>query len=246
MPDPKRLPVDDAAAGMRPRLIAASPRVSYCIAAQVADEDLKQFIQEPIASLPPSVVDALPKLELMLVPYLEKANGRGAVVSQEKPEEAKRLWFSRAKSPRDTQTLIFAVAGEDLADHHYTFYTAIAELLADLDGPAFVQYTGNLREELAAKVHGEVEDKSWQLKQTLTRRPGILKKEGKPFQQYARQSYVDTLTLYLHGICCDIDVESGPRKIPSRHLRKRLEMLCGLWPPPEGYAVLPEQIKKRV
>jgi hypothetical protein len=38
----------------------------------------------------------------------------------------------------------------------------------------------------------------------------------------------------------DIDVETGPRQMPSRYLRKRLELLFSLYPPPEGYAVFPE------
>ena len=65
------------------------------------------------------------------------------------------------------------------------------------------------------------------------------------FRDYARQAFVDTLTLYLHGACCDIDVETGPRQMPSRYLRRRLELLMSLFPPPEGYAVLPEQLKSR-
>jgi hypothetical protein len=31
----------------------------------------------------------------------------------------------------------------------------------------------------------------------------------------------------------------------SRYLRRRLELLVSLYPPPEGYAVLPEQLKAR-
>jgi hypothetical protein len=47
------------------------------------------------------------------------------------------------------------------------------------------------------------------------------------------------------GACCDIDVETGPRQMPSRYLRRRLELLLSVFPPPEGYAVLPEQLKAR-
>ena len=50
---------------------------------------------------------------------------------------------------------------------------------------------------------------------------------AKAFRAYARQSFIDTLTLYLHGICCDIDVDTGPRQLPSRYLRKRLLLLRG-------------------
>ena len=63
------------------------------------------------------------------------------------------------------------------------------------------------------------------MKQALLRRQTNIRKETKVFRDYARQSFIDTLTLYLHGICCDIDVETGPRQLPSRHLRKRLSVL---------------------
>jgi hypothetical protein len=66
---------------------------------------------------------------------------------------------------------------------------------------------------------------------------------AKAFRAYARQSFIDTLTLYLHGICCDIDVDTGPRQLPSRFLRKRLMVLEELFPPPSGYAVFPEQLE---
>jgi hypothetical protein len=51
--------------------------------------------------------------------------------------------------------------------------------------------------------------------------------------------------LYLHGICCDIDVETGPRQIASRYLRLRLQLLESLFPPPAGYRVFPEESKPR-
>ena len=102
-----------------------------------------------------------------------------------------------------------------------------------------------IREELSAEVHGEVDEKSWHLKQALLRRQSNVRRETKLFREYAAQSFMDTLTLYLHGICCDIDVETGPRQMPSRCLRKRLQLLHSLFPPPEGYAVFPEDLKVR-
>ena len=135
-----------------------------------------------------------------------------------------------------------------MAEYHYSFYNAIAALVADataVERPAREKFYGLLREELAAEVHGEVDERSWRLKQSLTRRQINTRKEGKLFQAYARQAFEDTLTLFLHGICCDIDVETGPRQMPSRNLRRRLELLSTLYPPPKGYAVLPEQMKKR-
>ena len=78
--------------------------------------------------------------------------------------------------------------------------------------------------------------------QALRRRQKKFARDSKLFRDYARQALTDTLVLYLHGICCDIDVEAGPRMLPSRHLRKRLDVFYELFPPPQGYAIFPEQV----
>jgi hypothetical protein len=97
---------------------------------------------------------------------------------------------------------------------------------------------------LRGRVHGEIDEEGWRLKQALLQRQTDAHRETKLFRNYARQSLIDTLTLYLHGICCDIDVETGPRQIPSRFLRKRLQLLAEGFPPPSGYAVFPEDLNQ--
>ena len=108
-------------------------------------------------------------------------------------------------------------------------------------GPPEVQerFFRTIREELSAEVHGEVDEKSWHLKQALLRRQTNVRKETKLFREYARQAFEDTLTLYLHGTCCDIDVETGPRQMPSRYLRRRLELLISLFPRPRATRCCP-------
>ena len=105
------------------------------------------------------------------------------------------------------------------------------------------RYSRVLREELNVDAHGEVDEPSWRLKQGLRRSKNAA--AAKAFRAYARQSFIDTVTLYLHGICCDIDVDTGPRQLPSRYLRKRLMALEEMFPPPAGYAVFPEQLDPR-
>ena len=113
---------------------------------------------------------------------------------------------------------------------------AFAEQLAkDVES----RYVRMVRDELTADVHGEVDEASWRIKQTLRR--GKSATANRNFPKYTRQSFIDTLTLYLHGICCDIDVDTGPRQLPSRFLRKRLVLLSEAYPPPQGYTVFPEQ-----
>jgi hypothetical protein len=212
----------------------------------VPEEDLKQYLHDPIAALPPAIVEAVPKIGIVLVPFLERGNGKGGnLVTFERPAEARYSHSARAQTG-DQTILVVAVKEEDTANYHYTLYQEIAAVLGDRWSPEVQeQYFRVLREELSAEAHGEVDERSWHLKQGLVRRQANVRRESKLFREYAKQSFQDTLTLYLHGICCDIDVDTGPRQLASRWLRKRLETLQSVFPPPEGYAVFPEQIRHR-
>jgi len=241
-----RMTAGELAARFRAEFVPVTNNFSYFATMPVAEEDLKQYLHEPIAALPPAVCGALGRVAVMLVPYLEKGNGKeGDVVTFEKPPESRLLWYVHVALDR-LQVLLFGIQDVDAADYHYTFYNAISVLLAD-KWPAETQehYFRLLREELGAEVHGEVDERGWHLKQSLVRRQANARKETKLFRDYARQSFEDTMTLYLHGICCDIDVETGPRQMPSRYLRRRLELLESLYPPPDGYAVFPDHLRKR-
>lgn len=238
--------MDELARRLRPELIAINPRFSYTLIFPVAEEDLRPYLHEPVAALPPAVVDLLPKIAVVLAPYLERSVAKGPVsVVHEKPSEPK-LVFSTLVAGTDQATLFFTIKDEQVADYHYFFYDELASLLS-VNWPSNVQDVWHrlLREELSAEVHGEVDERSWHSKQTLLRRPMAARKDGKPFRDYARESFRDTMTLFLHGICCDIDVETGPRQIPSRYLRKRLEALKGLFPPPDAHAVFPEDLPQK-
>lgn len=243
---PTRLPVRELADQFARQLIPLGSTFSYFSTIPLPEEEIQQYLHEPIAALPPALCVFLAKVGIILAPYLEKGNGKeGELAAFEKPEESRRIFGTHLKSETDSM-LVLAVKDEDMADYHFAFYNAIAALAADrLPEEAQEPFSKLLREELAAEAHGEVDEKSWHLKQSLTRRQANARKETKLFRDYAKQSFEDTLTLYLHGICCDIDVETGPRQIASRHLRKRLELLESMFPPPDGYAVFPELGKKR-
>ena len=36
----------------------------------MSEEDLKEYLEEPVAALPPAIDWALPKISILLVPYL--------------------------------------------------------------------------------------------------------------------------------------------------------------------------------
>src|SRR5438128_2167151 len=245
--DHAKITVEDLLTRIRSEMVPLGKVFSYFLVSPIAEEDLKQYLEDPIGALPHEFCAALPHVGIILAPYLEKGNGRsGDYIGFERPPEPRQMFVSRLVR-RDMATLAFATKDEEMAEYHYCFYNALAALVAcnAAEVEARERFSSLIREELAAEVHGEVDERSWRLKQALVRRQNNTRKETKLFQDYARQALEDTLTLFLHGICCDIDVETGPRQMPSRHLRKRLELLATLYPPPKGYAVLPEQMKKR-
>lgn len=240
----QRSTVDELARRLRPEMTPVNSRVSWFQAFPVPEEDLRQYIHEPVEALPPKASELLPKIGIVLAPYLERPLPKGPVsVVHEKPTEPK-LVFSTTVAGNEFATLFLTVKDEQVADFHYGLYDELAGLLAArLPADLREKWDGILREELSAEVHGEVDERSWHRKQALLRRPMNARKDGKPFRDYARESFRDTMTLFMHGICCDIDVETGPRQLPSRYLRKRLEMLKSLFPPPHGHAVFPEDLQ---
>jgi len=243
----QRLSLGQFADRFRSEMIPLGDRFYYfCAAVSLSQDDLREYLEEPVAALPRAIAGVLPKVQIFLVPYLERSVGRarrnGAtdlLITLEKPGEDKTT-FAGSVLAGNEALLAFAIKDTEVADYHYRFYRAIAELLAErVDAAQMALFISLLREELSSNVHGEVDEGSWRAKQAISRRSA--KGDSKRFREYSRASFVDSMTLYLHGICCDIDVETGPRQLPSRHLRRRLELFRELYPPPEGYAVFPDE-----
>jgi len=240
-----RLAVEVFAEQFKREAIPVNNVYSYFAALPLEDSQFHQFVHEPLGALPPGLGEILPRIRLLLVPYLERANNRHSdLVAFERPADNRALPASTLESGAEL-CFFLAVKDEDVADYHYTLYNGLAALATRrMRETQRERFHRLLREELAAEAHGEVEDRSWRLKQQLRRRQTNLLRDTKLQREYFRQALEDTLTLYLHGLCCDIDVETGPRQLPTRYLRKRLEMLRELFPPPEGFALFPEELKQ--
>ncbi len=255
-----RVSVGQFAERFRGEVIPLSNTFGYfCASVPMTEEVLKEYLEEPVAALPPAIATMLPRIAILLVPYIERSNERGRVrakrkrtvlekvsdfVVAERPADGHQSWASQVSFENET-VLVFALNEQDVAEYHYRLYRRLAALVADnWSTEAASKYKSMIREELTASVHGEVDDESWQAKQALLRRQTNIKRDSPLFSDYVRQSFIDTLTLYLHGICCDIDVETGPRQLPSRYLRKRLGLLKALYPPTTGYPVFPEDAEK--
>ena len=263
-----RVSVGQFAERFRAEVIPLSNTFGYfCASLPMSEEVLKEYLEEPVAALPQAIAAMLPRISILLVPYLERSSEKRAAkalgkppavgkkkstaavtvaqkssdfVVGERPAQGKQSWTSEVAFENET-VLVFALKEQDVAEYHYRLYRRLSSLIADKWArEAGDAYKTLLREELQNRVHGEVDDESWKAKQNLLRRQKQVTRDGPAMEEYVRQSFIDTLTLYLHGICCDIDVETGPRQLPSRYLRKRLNLLKSLYPAPAGYSVFPE------
>ncbi|MGD0200357.1 MAG: hypothetical protein ABSD27_06355 [Bryobacteraceae bacterium] len=245
-PDLAKLTVQEFAKRFRQEMIPVSNRLAYFSALPLTEDDIKEYLQEPVAALPPGLQAGLPPVSIIFVPYLARAAGSGpGRVAFERPAERSRDWSAQFMAEGDG-VLVFALKDREVADYHYFFYRAVAALAVDhAHFERLSDYADLLRDELRNRVHGEADEEGWKLKQALLQKQSHVRRDTKLFRSYARQSLIDTLTLYLHGICCDIDVDTGPRQLPSRHLRRRLELLHDIFPPPEGYAVFPAEASRQ-
>lgn len=236
--DSERTPIDLLASSLVNQMLPLGHDFAYFSTMPMAEEDLAEYLHEPIAALPPTAVKAIGPVRIVLAPYLIRTDGLPAVVFQ---APAMNLRLRSAYITDGGNTLFFSVKEENASEYHQIFFNTLAHLLTrKLDKTQEKKFAELLNAELEQHVNGEVDEPSWELKQALSEN-----RRAKFFREYALQSFTDTMTLYMHGICCDIDVEPGPRQVPSRWLRKRLEALYEMFPPPNGRPVLPEHLLKR-
>src|SRR5581483_9512547 len=75
--DLAKLSVRQFAERFRGEMIPLSKTFSYfCASVPMTEEDLKEYLEEPVAALPPAIAAALPKISILLVPYLERSNAK--------------------------------------------------------------------------------------------------------------------------------------------------------------------------
>src|ERR1700729_2578392 len=123
--DLSKLSVTQFAERFRAEMIPLSNTFSYfCASVPMSEEDLKEYLEEPVAALPPAIAAALPKISILLVPYLERGNGKegsrtkppsAEYVSIEKPAEGRTASSTQLKLGGET-VLAFALKGQEVAE----------------------------------------------------------------------------------------------------------------------------------
>src|SRR5260370_6683369 len=113
----------------RGEMIPHSNTFSYfCASVPMTEEDLKEYLEEPVAALPPAISSALPKISILLVPYLERANKTGSgrssarataneFVSIEKPPEGRTSTATQTALEAPTG-FAFVLQGQKWAQYH--------------------------------------------------------------------------------------------------------------------------------
>ena len=148
-PDLSKLSVGQFAERFRGEMIPLSNTFSYfCASVPLSEEDVKEYLEEPIAALPPAISALLPKVSIMLVPYLERADGkekgiarRDEFVCTEKPPENRLSSAAQVRFDKE-EVLVFALKDQDVSEYHYRFYHVLATLAADHgSGEALSQYS---------------------------------------------------------------------------------------------------------
>jgi hypothetical protein len=223
----------------------ATSDVRYFSALPLTADQIRQYVREPVDALPSTLLHLIPPLRLTLVPFLEKGpSGSTDLVCFERPS-AQRLLACSSFDLKDEVFLFLAAEHQEVADFHYWFYSGVAAIVAPrIEGPELARFNGLVSDELNRGARGEVDERSYQLKQKVGRKQRAPGNDTKLMRQYVQQAIEDTLTLYLHGLCCDIDVEPGPRQLSSRYLRRRLELFAESFPPNPGYLVFPKEPRK--
>lgn len=226
--------------------------LSYFSIVPLDDSDLQKLVYDPASAMPAKLAEITPQLRLVFVPFLEKPAGdngdesEGPLISFHVPAKIGRVLSGHFDI--DGETFIFlSVHDEEVIDAHHVLYRKLAELIVARAGKTwFEPFHDLVREEIREDIHGEIDERAWRLKNELLRKQKDTRRETKLLAMYRRQALEDTLILYLHGLCCDIDVSGGPKYLASGRIRKRLLLLKEFLPPPGDVALFPEDLPAAV
>ena len=234
----------------RETVIPLTGSLGYFSVLPLDDDERDRLIHDPTSAFPPKLLEVIPNLRLILVPYLVKdpsqppdtREASGCVIDfRPPPDSLKRLAAYEAIG--EETYLFLAVRDEDLFDAHVLLYHSLADRVISLAGSGFSDpFYAMLNLELKRNVRGEIHEAAWLDKEELLRYRGDAAGRSERLERYQRQALEDTLALYLHGLCCDIDLPAGPKQLPSRYIRSRLLLLRKHLPPPGRMALFPEEL----
>ena len=214
--DLSKLSVRQFAERFRGEMIPLSNTFSYfCASVPLSEEDLKEYLEEPVAALPPRSPRLCPRSRFCWCRIwndtagteprssAKERQGASAANGKERGGESKQVsgaeYVSIEKPPEgrisnatqlklgDETVLAFALKGQEVAEYHYRFYHLLASVLGERWSEEIeTRYSRIVREEFSADAHGEVDEPSWRLKQGLRRsKNGATGKRGRGARRFA-------------------------------------------------------------
>src|SRR3954468_24058303 len=86
---PSKVTVGQFAERFRGEVIPLSNTFAYfCASVPMSEEVVKEYLEEPVAALPPSLASTLPRISILLVPYLERSGERASPKAKRKTRTA--------------------------------------------------------------------------------------------------------------------------------------------------------------
>ena len=93
-----KVPVTELAARFAGDLIPLTGKFSYFSLLPIAEEDLRQYLNDPIAAISPAIITGLPRMGVILAPYVERGNGKGVdCATFERPTDARHIPSARTE-----------------------------------------------------------------------------------------------------------------------------------------------------
>ena len=203
----------------------------------------RTIVREPAQAVPAAIAGRLGKMRVLVVPYLVCfENGDAVSFSKPKGETHSAVWLETS----ERTNLVLSVRELDAHDTGFEFLASVAELLrSKLSREELEPYTRLLEEELQIGVGGEIDEDALTAKKPLLASPRAWRRHRVQFQRYRDISFVSTSAEYMHGLWHDVQIRVGPEHLPVPQLRRRMNLLAGMFPPNTGYRVFAEELENK-
>ncbi len=239
-PAPKGVPVAEYVTGTFVPISHLAHGWEMHAAVPLTRAEERSMVREPAQAVPEGVAKRLANLRVLLVPYVGCAEN-GDLVCFVKPagETHSSVWLDT----EDRVNLILPCRELDPHDTGFEFLASVAELLHPrLAETELATYTQLLDEELRAGIPGEIDEDSLLAKEPLMKRR-VQRRARAAFERYRDISFAGTMAEYMHGLWHDVQIRVGPEHLPLPQLRRRMELLAGMFPPNQGYRVFADELR---
>jgi hypothetical protein len=204
----------------------------------VTPAEATAVLAEPAAAVPQGAAERLGTLRLFAAPFLA-CGGEAEFVAAEKPrgESHSSLWLERgaagappaarpsgngARRRGPAIDLFIAIRDADAHDAGFELLAVLADLLTPrLSDDEFLSYARLLQREIGEGATGEIDEEALEARDSAD-------------PDYVTVSLASTLAEYMHALWHDVEARPGAGHLAPQFLRRRFELLAGIFPPDPG------------